>query len=54
METFSVPRNEVWFTRSGSEESSQSQIFRVPRLSWEGFRPAYFSSFFPRYVPLIA
>lgn len=38
METFSVSRNIVWFTRSGSEESSQSRNLCVPRIRWKGFR----------------
>ena len=52
MGTFSVSRNGVWFTRSGSEESSQSQNFRVPRIRWEGSRP--FSAYLiAKFVPLI-
>ncbi|KIS35070.1 hypothetical protein NTHI1209_00673 [Haemophilus influenzae] len=43
METFSVSRNGVWFTRSGLEGSSQSRNYCVPRRSWEGFRPTSFS-----------
>lgn len=41
MGIFSVSRNGVRFTRSGSEESSQSRNFCVPRISWEDFHPTY-------------
>lgn len=39
MEALLVPRNDVRFIRSGSEESSRSRDFRVPRSSWEGLHP---------------
>ena len=50
MEIFSVSRNGVWFTRSGSEESSQSRNFCVPRISWEDFHPTYPFLFYTRSI----